>query len=39
MLRKVITYTDFDGNEAKTEAYFNLTKTECVDLNLEFIGR
>ena len=36
MLKKMITYTDFDGNEAKTEAYFNLTKTECVDLNLEF---
>ena len=36
MLKKMITHTDFDGNEAKTEAYFNLTKTECVDLNLEF---
>ena len=36
MLKKTITYTDFDGNEMKTDAYFNLTKTECVDLNLEF---
>lgn len=36
MLKKTITYTDFDGNEAKVDAYFNLTKTECVDLNLEF---
>lgn len=36
MLKKMITYTDYAGNEAKVEAYFNLTKTECVDLNLEF---
>lgn len=36
MLKKTITYTDFDGNERSVEAYFNLTKTECVDLNLEF---
>lgn len=36
MLKKTITFTDFDGNESKTDAYFNLTKTECVDLNMEF---
>lgn len=36
MLKKTISYIDFDGNEAKMDAYFNLTKTECVDLNLEF---
>ena len=36
MLKKTITFTDFDGNEMKMDAYFNLTKTECVDLNLEF---
>lgn len=36
MLKKTITFTDFEGNEAKMDAYFNLTKTECVDLNLEF---
>lgn len=36
MLKKTITFTDFDGNERSVEAYFNLTKTECVDLNLEF---
>lgn len=36
MLKKTITFTDFDGNETKMDAYFNLTKTECVDLNLEF---
>ena len=36
MLKKTISYTDFDGKEATTDVYFNLTKTECVDLNLEF---
>lgn len=36
MLKKTIRYTDFDGNEASTDVYFNLTKTECVDLNLEY---
>lgn len=36
MLHKTIRYTDYDGNEATAEAYFNLTKTECVDLNLEY---
>lgn len=36
MLKKTITFTDFEGNERSVEAYFNLTKTECIDLNLEF---
>ena len=36
MLKKTIRYTDFDGNEATVDAYFNLTKTECIDLNLEY---
>lgn len=36
MLKKVITYKNFDGQEATTTAYFNLTKTECIDLNLEY---
>lgn len=36
MLQKTIKYTNFDGVEATTDAYFNLTKTECVDLNLEY---
>lgn len=36
MLRKVITYTDYDGNQKEYEAYFNLTKTECMDLDLEY---
>lgn len=36
MLRKVIRFKDYDGNERETEAYFNLTKTECIDLDLEY---
>lgn len=36
MLKKVIRYTDYDGNEQETEAYFNLTKMECMDIDLEY---
>lgn len=36
MLHKKITFTNFDGKEEVVDAYFNLTKTECVDLNLEY---
>lgn len=36
MLKKTITYTNYDGKEETIDAYFNLTKTECVDLNLEY---
>lgn len=36
MLKKTIKYVNFDGVEETADAYFNLTKTECVDLNLEF---
>lgn len=36
MLRKIIPYTDYDGNPQEYEAYFNLTKTECMDLDLEY---
>lgn len=32
MLKKVIKYTDFDGNEQVTTEYFNLTVMELVDL-------
>lgn len=31
MLKKTITYTDFDGNERKEDFYFNLTKAEVTD--------
>lgn len=36
MLHKKITFTNYDGVEETVDAYFNLTKTECVDLNLEY---
>ena len=32
MLKKKITYTDYDGNERTEDFYFNLTKTEVVDM-------
>lgn len=36
MLKKVIKFKDFNGDEKSVEAYFNLNKTECVDLNLQY---
>lgn len=36
MLKKTITYENFDGAIETVDAYFNLTKTECIDLNLEY---
>lgn len=36
MLKKTITYENFDGAIETVDAYFNLTKIECIDLNLEY---
>lgn len=36
MLKKTITFTNYDGEEQSVDAYFNLTRTECMDLNLEY---
>ena len=36
MYHKVLTYTDYDGNEQTEDAYFNLNKMECIELDLEF---
>lgn len=36
MYKHVIKFEDFEGNPCTTEVYFNLTKTECVDLNLMY---
>ena len=36
MLKQVIHYVDYDGKEREMTAYFNLNKTECVDINLEY---
>lgn len=35
MLKKTITYTDFDGVERKEDFYFNLTEAEITDMNLD----
>lgn len=36
MLKETVTYTNYDGVEETKELYFNLTRTECIDLNLEY---
>lgn len=38
MLKKTITYTDYNGMERKEDFYFNLTKAECVELQLSTAG-
>ena len=38
MLKKTISYTDFDGNERKEDFYFNLTKAEAVEMELSANG-
>lgn len=34
MLKKTIKYTDLNGQETEEDAYFNLTKAECIELNI-----
>lgn len=38
MLKKVVTYKDFDGEERTDEFYFNLTPAECTELQLSKEG-
>lgn len=38
MLKKVITYTDYDGNERTETFYFNLTKAEITEMELSLAG-
>lgn len=38
MLKKTITYTDYDGLERTEEFRFNLTKAELVDMELTTVG-
>ena len=38
MLKKTMTYVDYDGNERTEDFYFNMTKTECVRLQLGTAG-
>lgn len=39
MLKKTITYTDFDGVERKEDHYFNLTKAEMVEYDANYSDR
>lgn len=34
MIKKTITYTDYDGNERTEDFYFNLTKAEILELEV-----
>lgn len=36
MIKKTIKFKDFNGAEGTMDAFFNLTKTECLDLNLQY---
>lgn len=38
MLKKTIKYVDFDGNEREEDFYFNLTKAECMEMELSTTG-
>lgn len=38
MLKKTITYEDFDGNSVTEDFYFNLTKAEVVELQYSVNG-
>lgn len=39
MLKKTITYTDFDGIERKEDHYFNLTKAEMLEYDAMYADR
>lgn len=38
MLKKTITYTDFNGNQLTEDFYFNLTKAEITELEVSYPG-
>ena len=38
MLKKTITYTDYDGNERKEDFYFNLHKAEIMEMEMSTSG-
>ena len=38
MLKKTITYTDYDGNIRKDDFYFNLTKAEVMEMEMGTTG-
>lgn len=38
MLKRTITYTDFDGNQRTEDFYFNLSKAEVVEMEMGITG-
>ena len=38
MVKETITYFDYDGNERTEDFYFNLTKAECMEMELSTTG-
>jgi len=38
MLKKTMTYTDYDGNQRTEDFYFNLTKAEVTEMELSHNG-
>lgn len=38
MLKKTVTYTDFDGNSRTEDFYFNLTQAELTEMQLSYNG-
>ena len=38
MLKKTITYTDYNGNERKEDFYFNLSKAEVMEMEMSTSG-
>lgn len=38
MLRKEISYVDYDGNDRKENFYFNYSKSEIIDMQFSFNG-
>ena len=38
MLKKTITYMDYDGNERTEDFYFNLSKAEIAEMELGSVG-
>jgi len=38
MLKKTITYKDYDGNDRTEDFYFNLSKAECMEMELSTDG-
>lgn len=38
MIKKVVTYTDYNGNERTESCYFNITKSEAMEMQFESGG-